>query len=370
MRYMGVFDRYLFKNLCLATVFITAVLAVIIFLTQSLKFLELVIESGAPAGTFWTLTFLAMPRFLEIIMPLSLMAGTLFIYNRMTVDSELIVIRSVGYAPARLARPALILSLIVTGFLLLTTLWIAPRAISALQQMRQVIKAQFSTLIFQEGIFNQVGQGLTLYVREREPNGILHGLMIHDNRNEAVIPSTIIAKRGTVSLTEQGYKILVSEGSRQEYNPQTKTLQRLNFDRYTIDLPESDPVSQRWHEPDERSLIELLNPDPLSKRDMESLRDFKIELHRRIISPLFAVILTLIATTTLLLGPVERKGQTLKIIFVVTCALIIQGLYIAAYNLARQTDTGLILMYALVFVPLILTGLFLGYIKKSETVLP
>ena len=102
---MNIFDRYIFKNLVIATVFIAVTLAAVIFLTQSLRFLELVIESGASSGSFWVLTLLALPRFFEIILPLSLMAAVLFLYSRMTSDSELIVVRSVGYAPSTLARP-------------------------------------------------------------------------------------------------------------------------------------------------------------------------------------------------------------------------------------------------------------------------
>ena len=90
---MNIFDRYIFKNLLTATVFVSLVLVVLILLTQSLRFLELVMDSGASALSFWILTLLALPRFFEIILPLSVMAGVLFVYNRMTSDSELVVVR-------------------------------------------------------------------------------------------------------------------------------------------------------------------------------------------------------------------------------------------------------------------------------------
>ena len=61
--HMNIFDRYIFKNLLIATVFVAVTLAVVIFLTQSLRFLELVIESGASSSAFWVLTMLALPRF-------------------------------------------------------------------------------------------------------------------------------------------------------------------------------------------------------------------------------------------------------------------------------------------------------------------
>jgi len=352
---MNIFDRYIFKNLLIATVFIAVTLAVVIFLTQSLRFLELVIESGASSGAFWMLTILALPRFFEVILPLSLMAATLFLYNRMTNDSELVVVRSVGYAPATLARPALLLSLIVTILLMGITLWVAPKSINTMQQMRQMIKAQFSTLLFREGVFNEVGKGLTVYVRERGEEGSLYGLMIHDSRSKKGAdqsPSTILAKRGTLVSADEGYQVIVYDGTRQEYNEGQGALKRLDFNRYTIDLPESDPVRQRWAEPDERTIFELLNPDPAEQRDLDNLREFKVEIHRRVISPLLAVVFTLIACASLLIGPIDRHGQAFRIVGAVMSVVVIQGLYIAAYNLARQSDAGLVFMYALVFIPL------------------
>ena len=348
---MGIFDRYIFKNLLIATAFIAITLAAVILLTQSLRFLELVIESGASSSSFWILTMLALPRFFEIILPLSLMGATLFLYNRMTNDSELVVARSTGYAPSAMARPAIILSLFTTLVLLFITMWAAPKSISTMQEMRQAIKAQFSTLLFREGVFNQAGKGLTVYVRERDSDGTLLGLMIHDSREPDVPPSTILAKRGTLISSETGYQVVVFEGTRQQYDPVRENLKRLNFDQYTIDLPENDPVRQRWAEPDERTIFELFSPDPTVERDLESLRDFKIEVHRRIISPLLAVVFTLIACALLLVGPINRRGQAKRIVLAVSAVVIIQGLYIAAYNMARQSDFGLVFMYVLVIVP-------------------
>jgi lipopolysaccharide export system permease protein len=350
---MSIFDRYIFKNTAIAALFIAAVLIAVVFLTQSLRFLELILESGASGGTFWLLALLAIPRFFEIILPLSLMAAVLFVYSRMTSDSELIVMRAVGHEPARLAKPAFLLAIITALFLLINALWIAPKAVSNMQEMRQTVKAKFSTSLFREGVFNQMGNGLMVYVRQRADDGTLLGVMIHDSREGQAAPSTIIAKRGTLILTKEGYQVLVEEGSRQDYDPKSRTLKRLNFNRYSLELPDSDPVRGRWQEPEERTLFALLNPDLALERDLESLRDFRIELNRRIVSPFFAIVFSLIACAALLIGPVDRRGQGLRIFLAVFTAIVIQALYLACYNLARHSDWGLFLMWALPIVPLI-----------------
>ncbi len=349
---MKIFDFYIFRNLFVAVIFIALTLTVVIFLTQSLRFLELVLESGASSLSFWILTSLALPRFFEVILPLSLMAATLFIYSRMNTDSELVAFRSAGFSPAVLARPALFLAIAVTGFLWVVTFWVAPKASANMQEMRQIIKAQFSNFLFREGVFNQAGQGLTVYIRERMPDGELRGLMIYDSRDASKNPSLIFAKRGLLFTGENAHEVLVYNGSRQEYDRTEQTLNRLDFERYTIELPDSGPVRERWPEPAERTLPELLNPNPKNERDMASLHDFRIELHRRIAAPLLALAFTCIACVALLMGHVERRGNGRRISAAVLAVVVIQGLFLASFNLARQSFWGLFLMHALVFVPL------------------
>ena len=353
-----VFNRYLFKGLVIATVFIAVTLAMIIFLTQSMRFLELVMDSGASGVAFLLLTLLALPRFFEIILPLALMAGILFIYNRMTIDSELVVMRSTGASPQMLARPALILSGIVMLILLVVTSWLGPVTLTNMQYLRQVIKAQYSTLLFREGVFNPVGKGLTVFLRDRSDKGELLGLMIHDARPENTSPATIIAKRGVLVSTDAGQQVVVYDGSRQSYDPDNGKLARLDFARYTIDLPEgASPVRERWREPDERTLWELLNLDPNNAGDVANRRDFMVEIHRRLVSPFLAPAFAVIALTALLLGPIDRRGMGKRIGGAIIAVVILETLYLTAFNLSRDGVFGLVLMYGLVFIPL-LGGLY------------
>lgn len=354
-----IFDRYILKNLLIATVFIALTLAAVILLTQSLRFLELVIESGASSSTFWILTLLALPRFFEIILPIALMAATVFIYNKMTMDSELVVMRANGMPPMRLARPALVMALITTIVLWGMTMWVGPASLASMQQMRQVIKAQYSTLLFREGVFNAIVPGLTVFIRDKADGGELHGMIIHDSREGSDVPSTVIAKRGVITGTDEGQQVIVYDGSRQTLNKETGVLERLDFERYTIDLPDgTTSVRQRWAEPDERTIWELVNPDKTNKRDVESQRDFTVEIHRRIASPLLAPAFVVVVLNFVLLGPVDRRGQLWRILMAIGTTVFMQGLYLAAFNISLKSFWGLGMMYALVLIPLS-TGLFL-----------
>ena len=359
-----VFDRYLMRNLLWAGAFTALSLACVIMLTQSLRFLELIINSGASSFSFIVLTFLAMPRFFEVILPIALMISTVFIYNRMSADSEISVMRATGFSPMRLSRPAFSIAIVTTSIIFLITAWIAPVSLSKMQTMRVTIKAQYSNMLLKEGVFNAIGKDLTVYIHKRGKDGELQGLMIHDSRKDLKFPVTVMAKRGVIVSDKEGQQVIVYDGSRQEFDPATGALNRLDFDRYSLDLPEAGPVRQRWREPDERTLIELLNPDKQVRNNPKALNDFKIEAHRRVVSPFLAITFTAVSLCCLLLGAADRRGLSLRITAAAASIIVLQGLYLVSYNLAKEGLIGLILMYALTFLPMFFAIYLLS--DKSE----
>ncbi len=359
-----VFDRYLMRNLLWAGAFTALSLACVIMLTQSLRFLELIINSGASSFSFIVLTFLAMPRFFEVILPIALMISTVFIYNRMSADSEISVMRATGFSPMRLSRPAFSIAIVTTSIIFLITAWIAPISLSKMQTMRVTIKAQYSNMLLKQGVFNAIGKDLTVYIHKRGKDGELQGLMIHDSRKDLKFPVTVMAKRGVIVSDKEGQQVIVYDGSRQEYNLATGALNRLDFDRYSLDLPEAGPVRQRWREPDERTFVELLNPDKEVRNNPKALHDFKIEAHRRVVSPFLAITFTAVSLCCLLLGAADRRGLSLRIAAAAASIILLQGLYLVSYNLAKEGMVGLVLMYALTFVPMICAIYLLS--DKSE----
>jgi lipopolysaccharide export system permease protein len=356
-----IFDRYLFRQVGGAFVLIALTLSAIIMLTQSLRFLELVINSGASSAAFWVLSFLALPRLFEVIFPLALVMAVVFIYNRMSGDSEVTAMRAAGFSPLRLGRASILLSAGITLFLIVNTIWLAPASLNALHQLRQNIKTEFSTLLLREGVFNQLGDDLTVFVEKRSEGGVLEGLVIHDSRAELPAPVTIMARRGQLVATDTGQQVIVFEGSRQDINQETGALNRLDFSRYSVDFPENSAVSTRWREPEERRFSELLNPDEITLKDPRGAYKFIVEANRRVAGPILAMTLTMMALACLLMGPVDRRGQGLRVLTAACLTIAIQLTYMSVLELANLHVWGIFMMYGVVLVPLILGFLLLRH---------
>ena len=117
---MNILNRYIMKQILVGFLLVTFSLMSIIWLTQSLRFIDLITNNGIPVSIFAELTSLLMPRIFTVLAPISLFAAVLFVYNRMLSDRELVVMQAAGISPWENAKPAVYFGL----FMVLFTLFI------------------------------------------------------------------------------------------------------------------------------------------------------------------------------------------------------------------------------------------------------
>ena len=362
-------DRYILRACLTGTIFVALSLVAIIFLSQSLRFLELVLEAGAPTYLIWQLTVLALPRFLEAILPLSVMAACMFVYNRLSQDSELAVLQASGVSPVRIARPAIVLASGCVVLMLVMTTWAAPVANAQMKQIREQIKSKYSTMLLREGVFHKVDNNLTVYAGKRSANGELKGIVIHDAGKRAARERTIVARSGQLKRDADGQAaIVIREGRRQHYNSKRDGLSQLSFQRYNLALRDGrDKTQAPVRDADTQTLRELIAAGQKSydkNTKGPDKRTLHVEVHRRLASPFMALGFTLIGLCPFLLSQIARRGNGKRIMLAVSAVVLIQGLYLGAFNLARDVAgayyvIAIMALYGIVFVPLITTMLAL-----------
>ena len=101
--------------------------------------------------------------------------------------------------------------------------------------------------MLKEGEFRTLGDNITVYVREREEEGQLAGLIVHDDR-EADKSVTLVAERGILIAGEAAPRVVMEKGSRQERDLDSGQVSILYFDRHTIDLGSLRSNAQRASE--------------------------------------------------------------------------------------------------------------------------
>lgn len=354
----NVFDRYMTRQLLTATLVVSGSLSMIVMLAQSLRLIRVVLESGASASAFLTMMALSLPRFFEAVLPASVLISSVFILQRLIADSELVVMSASGASPLRLARPVLRTGALLAGVLLVLSLWVSPLGIAEMQSMKREVRVQYGQLLFREGLFNTIGKNLTAYVRAKAPDGRLIGLMVHDTRGPAAV--TVVARDGRLVDGDMGQKIVLYDGSRQELERESGKFSRLDFKQYTLEIPpQAEDTSERWQEPDERTLNQLTDAAVLERETAEDRLQFRAELHRRFTAPVLMLAFAAIAAAFLLRGGFARGSRARPIVAASVVALLVQGLYLAAFNLAKKGALGCALLYGASFLPLLVALFFL-----------
>src|SRR3984885_4731110 len=145
-------DRYIFRQLLVALIAVTGGLTALVWLIQSLRFVELVVNHGLSLLVFVELTGLLVPSFVAVILPITTFVVVQFVYQRLAGDRELTVMRAAGLSPYTLARPALTLAVFAmfAGFAL--NIWIVPASFSAFREFQFEIRNRVAAFLLQEGV--------------------------------------------------------------------------------------------------------------------------------------------------------------------------------------------------------------------------
>jgi len=362
-------SRYIIRQLAAGLALVSVALLCVMWLTQSLRFIELIVNKGLSIGRFTQLTMLLMPSFLIIIIPISLFAVTVFIYNKMNTDRELVVMRAAGLSHWTLSQPALILGVIATVFSLFLSMWFIPWTVRSFHEMQWSIRNDITNVLLQEGVFNKFGEGVTIYVGSRSPAGELIGLLVHDRRN-VERPVTLMAERGALVQGDSGPRVLMLNGNRQQVTRGTGKLSVLYFDQYTLDFATSSPDgSGRHRDAREMTMSELYHVHKIDA-DLSDYRKAKVEIHQRISAPLFNLSLPLIALACLLPSGFNRRGQSGTIGLAITLMILSESASLAASNLATANLFFAPLMYLAAVIPIIGSVMILREYSWPKVALP
>jgi lipopolysaccharide export system permease protein len=350
-------DRYILRQLAIALVSVTAALVALIWLTQSLRFIQIIVDRGLSPLVFMRLTLLLVPSFVATILPITCFIVVLFVYARLAGDRELTVMRAAGMSDIALARPALLVALLVTLGCYFLNILLVPASLGAFRTYQFEIRNQIAAFLLEPGVFTQVTRNVTVYVQSRGADDSLQGILIQDGRDRQA-PATILARFGQLQSNAQGPVVLLEDGSREQIDPKTGRLEILTFDRNVISLAQTaKATSMDMNDAAETPLAELFNPPPsLAATDKAK---WLVEAQRRLSVPLSAISFTLIGLLAILGGVFRRHGGLVRPFAAVVTVTMLVALTLGVDNLAARSLHLIPLIWLTIMLPGIAAGVLL-----------
>ncbi|MEM9782776.1 MAG: LPS export ABC transporter permease LptF [Pseudomonadota bacterium] len=324
---MGRLDRYVFLQLMGPFAFFVLVFTGIIWLSQSLRVIETVVNNGQSAMVFLEFTALLLPRVMTVVLPVSAFAATLYAVNRLYADSELAVMFAAGRSGLSLLRPIAAFSVTLTCLLLVITVLVVPNTQRLMRDRISEVRGDVAAAFLREGTFMTPTRNVTVFVRDIGDEGTLNGVFIHDTREEEEQTATYTAERAVVLSDAGATRLVMFDGTAQIIRPdQPDALSILRFDQFAYDLSQiGGKTAERLRKPSELFIDELLSIDAAeAERRFRPLGEFRAEAHEALSAPLYAIALPFLAVAVIVSTGFRRQGTVWRVVVAVGAGAVLR----------------------------------------------
>ena len=364
---MSLFSRYVFRQVANAFVIILVTLTTIVWLATALKQLDLIVSQGQGFVLFLKMTFLTLPSLMALIAPNAMLMASLYTLDRMNGDSELIVMTAAGAPIWRIGAPFVLLASMVCVVILICNLWVMPASMRALRALITQVRTDVISQVLQPGRFSSTEPGLTFHIRDRSPTGDLLGLLVHDERDDKQLMS-YLADRGRIISNDDGAYLVMFDGHVHRYETKSpdQGVQIVAFDQYLLNISDLNPKDTGSKElrPRERSLGELLNPDPKLLKTKGAVGQLRTELHDRFSTPFYPLLFALLAVAILGHARTTRESRWAQILIAAGIAVGLRVSGLTASNLVTLSAGATPLVY-LIPIAAILVAALAAHVRMS-----
>lgn len=343
---MKLYNRYLTSKVAGYFLVIATILICLVWFSKAVTFIKFITEKGIKLWDFLYLFILVLPWLMMLIIPISLFIAALISYGRMNVSNEITILKNSGINKFLLSKPIIWVGLTCSILCYSISLYFMPLSNKELRLAKNNFQDNYENIVISPGIFETLNS-LTIYVKDRNYENELFGVLIYDGRN-AEYALTISSRYGKLDKNKT-VLLHLSEGTVQKYNFSTRKSEILKFDQYVVNLTDDEQKSTnfRW-KAQERFIWELLNPENGSSE--EDIKRYRAEIHKRLTYPLFSLILSLIAAAFILKGQFSRRSNIGNELQAVIVGVLFIISVMTIYDLIEKSQKFIFLLYGDLFI--------------------
>ena len=348
---MGRYDRYILAQLAALFGFFSLILISVYWVNDAVDRFDRLISDGQTFMVFLEFSALALPRLMLIVLPVAAFVATLFAFNRLIGESEMVVLQTAGLSALRLLRPVLMFGCLVGLLTALIGNVLAPTARVQLADREQEVESDMTGRFLRQGEFLHPTDGLTVYIRDITELGDFRDVFMHDLSTPGN-ETTYLAPRALLVAAETGPRMVMFDGMSQSLDLETQRLSIVRFQDFTYDIGALIQQSDaRGADIRELPTVTLIGADEaLADLLNLPLAQMLFAGHDRIARALFVVFTPLIAAATLMLGSFSRLGLWPQILAAVLIVIPLQAIWNTAEAAALRDADLYLLAYLQPFV--------------------
>tara|TARA_Y100000590_G_C15679650_1_gene999346 strand:- start:11 stop:1060 length:1050 start_codon:yes stop_codon:yes gene_type:complete len=303
----------------------------IVWVIQAVNYLDFVSEDGHSLKTYFTYTFLSLPKIFSRTIVFVFFLSIFYILTKYESQNEILVFWINGLKKINLINFILRFSIIFVIFQLILNLYVVPPAQNLGRDFLKVSNIDFLPKLLTKQKFVDVAKNLTMFVEDYDEQGTLYKVYIKEKlENEK--SKIITSNSGKMLQTKEGLILKLFDGG--IVNLAGEKTYNLNFSSTEYDLSKFSPktVTHQKIQETESSRIFLCLTNKYFKTnykidkfcEITYIEQIAKEMFKRLILPLYIFIISLVAASLIINPKNSFLGKFYKLnVFVIGIGLII-----------------------------------------------
>ena len=309
LRHIPLLDRWLIVELISPLLFAVAAFTVVsLSVGVMFELVRKIVESGLPVLIAVQVLLQRLPSFLVISFPMATLMATLLAYSRLSANSELTALRSVGVTATRMILPALALALVMSSLTFVFNDVVVPRSNrSAEITLRRALGKSIATEKGDNIVYSRFGSVeqpdgssskglLQLFYANRFLDGTMTGVTVLDF-SRVGFTQMLVAKSANWNEQEAKWEFL--NGQILTLTPSGSTTSA-DFDRYLYPLSAAPiRIAKLPKDANNMTVAEALQAEKLLQNagDVKEARRLQVRIQEKFTLPMACLVFGLIGAS-------------------------------------------------------------------------
>ena len=307
-------DRWLLGQIIPPMIFaISAFTVISLSVGVMFDLIRKIVEFGLPLFLALKVLFFSLPSFLVLSFPMAVLLSTLLAYGKLSSNSELLALKSLGIKTSRIISPAIALSIFMTGLTFYFNDNLVPASNKLAETtLRAGIGSSFSAEQGKDNImFSRYGSRINssnkkptkintylthIFYASWYENNIMEGVTVLDFSRED-FQQILKAKNGTFDKKSSSW--IFSEGSIVSIDPSGQTT-NIQFKEYTYPFVEGPmELAKVPKDANEMTLKQAIQAEKIYKKtgNLKEVRRIKVRIQEKFTLPFACLVFGLIGSS-------------------------------------------------------------------------
>ena len=306
--------RNIFKDITYFFLLSSLSLTLIVWVIQSVNFLDFVTEDGHGLGLYATYSLLNLPKIFSRLTIFIFFISTFYILYKYEDNNEISILWIYGVKKIEFINNFIKFSILFVILQLLFTYIIVPATQEKARSLFKNSDIDFLPSILKSKFFNDTIEHVTIFVGEKDLNGNLKNIFLKDNKNyregEKNTSQIILSKSGKLVKKNKKYFLILNDGN--IINLDSKKTNIIQFNKSEFNLSKYTSKTTKYPKIQETSSSLLLkcidflilknssNFEKIFNCDEQNIDGVLKELYKRLGVPLFIILIGLITSCVVL----------------------------------------------------------------------